>query len=220
MPPTTLVRIGILGCATGVLGAFSAALMLTWPAQVPETVLSYPFSPIGFRNIQLWFCVHHLGLLALLVGLVLSGAVGGGWSARASAWVGVAGMVMLTGMELFAIPFATTDTQAANEGIMGAGYGIATTVIGLGMLGAGAGVLRAGRWSGWRRWIPLLLGLSLFGVVTPAMFGGFVAARLGIGSWMLVFAALGLALVIESRVASGDGRSVWGERAPDPAPRR
>jgi hypothetical protein len=36
-------------------------------------------------------------------------------------------------------------------------------------------------------------------VVTPGMFGGFVIARLAIGSWLLLLAALGWSLYVESR---------------------
>ncbi len=39
----------------------------------------------------------------------------------------------------------------------------------------------------------------MFVVVTPGMFGGFVVARLAIGFWMLLFAALGWSVYVESR---------------------
>jgi hypothetical protein len=193
-----LSRLGLIGVAAGVLGVASAALMLAWPAQAPAGVLHHPFTVTGFATIQTWFFVHHLGLTGLLVGLARSGAVGPGRVARAGGVVAVVGMLLLAAMELFAIRFAESTTQAANEGPMGAGYGITTSLVGLGMLAAGAGVLRAGAWSGWRRFIPLLLGVTLFTVVTPGMFGGFVIARLAIGSWMALFGALGWALVVET----------------------
>ena len=172
--------------------------MLTWPPQSPEGHLSYPFTSTGFLVIQTWFFVHHLGLVTVLVALARSGAVGERRLARAGAWLGVVGMVMLTCMELFATRYAEWDTKAANEGVMGAGYGVSTSLVGLGMLGAGVGVLRARIWSGWRRFIPLLLGITLFLVVTPGMFGGFVIARLAIGTWMALYAALGWSLVVEA----------------------
>jgi hypothetical protein len=193
-----LSRSGKLGFITGVLGALGAVFMLAWPAQSQEGVLHYPFTIAGFRIIQAWFFVHHLGLVTLLVALALSGAVGRSRVARAGAWLGVIGMGMLAGMELFAMQYAEWNTKAANKSTMGAGYGITTSLIGLGMLVAGVGVLRAGTWSGWRRWIPLLLGVTLFLVVTPGMFGGFVIARLAIGFWMALFAALGWAVVVEA----------------------
>jgi hypothetical protein len=199
MSPRALSSSGSIGLITGILGVLSAIVMLSWTPQSTEGVLHYPFTPDGFRILQTWFFVHHFGLVAVLVGLLMSGAVGAGRFFRAGAWIAIIGMVMLTGMELFAIQYTEWDTKAANEGTMGAGYGISTSLVGLGMLIAGAGVLRTRVWSGWRRWIPLLIGLSLFLVVTPGMFSGYVIARLAIGSWMALFAALGWALVVETR---------------------
>ncbi len=84
-------------------------------------------------------------------------------------------------------------------GWMGTAYGITVTGIGLGMLVAAVGVVRAGAWSGWRRWTPLAIGLAVFIVVTPGIFSGFIVARLAIGFWMLLFAALGWSVYVESR---------------------
>jgi hypothetical protein len=79
---------------------------------------------------------------------------------------------------------------------MGACYGIAVTVIGLGTLAAGVG---ADAWRGWRRWTPLAIRIATFAVVIPGMFGGFVVARLAICSWLLLFAALGWSLHVQAR---------------------
>ena len=108
-------------------------------------------------------------------------------------------MGLLTASELLAMRYADWDFDTANAGLMGASYGIACTVTGLGMLVAGVGVLRAGVWTGWRRWTPLAIGIAEFAILTPGMFGGFVAARLVIGFWMLLFGALGWAMYVEAR---------------------
>lgn len=135
--------------------------MLAWPARSPERVLHYPFTPVGLRFMQMWFFVHHIGLLILLLALALSGAAGQGRLAR---------------------------TKAANEGVMGAGYGLTTSLVGLGMLAAGAGVIRARRWLGWWRYVPVLIGAAHFVVVTLAIFSnGYVIARLAIAFWMALF---------------------------------
>ena len=202
-----LVITGRLGMAAGVLGALTVIPMLAWPAKSPESLVRYPFTPAEFQVIQAWFFVHHLALVAVLVGFALSGASGGGKVARGAGWVAVVGTTLLALMELVtASRFGEWDSKLANEGVMGAGYGVSTNLIGIGLVVAGIGVVRARVWTGWERFIPLTVGLMHFLVVTPCLFSGnYVAGRLGIGSWMVVFGALGLALVRDAgrRPASG-----------------
>jgi hypothetical protein len=192
-------RAGLIGLVTGLLGALSAVVMLLWPPQVAEQLVSYPFTTAGFYVAQTWFFIHHFGLVLVLVALALSGAVGNGRLGRWGAWTAVIGMVALTLCELLAMRYADGLAATANAGLMGTCYGISVSVIGLGMLAAGIGVLRTDVWHGWRRWTPLAIGIATFAVVTPGMFGGFVIARLAIGSWLLLLAALGWSLYIESR---------------------
>jgi hypothetical protein len=79
------------------------------------------------------------------------------------------------------------------------GYGLATVAIGVGLVAAGVAVLRARVWSGRHRFVPLALGVWVFVPMLPALLAPFVAARLAITGWMLLFALLGVALVREER---------------------
>lgn len=196
-------RLGYAGVAAGVLGVLSAGVLLAWPPQAAPGPVHYPFTVTGFAIAQAWFAVHHLGLVAALAGLALSGATGTGRIVRAGAWLAVGGAVALALAELNAITYASADFKAANAGFMGAAYGISSTAIGLGALVAGVGVLRTRRWTGWHRWVPLAIGLAEFLVLTPGLFMGFVAARLVIGFWMLLFALLGWSLLAEARATKG-----------------
>jgi len=45
----------------------------------------------------------------------------------------------------------------------------------------------------------MVIGVAQFVMLTPGMFGGFVVARLVIGAWMLMFAALGWSLYAEPK---------------------
>jgi hypothetical protein len=161
--------------------------------------VSYPFTTNGFLIAQAFFFVHHFGLLVPLVAVAASRVTGTHRLFRAGAWIAVVGMVLLTSSELLAMRYADWDFDTANAGLMGTSYGVSCTAIGLGMLAAGVGVLRAGLWTDWRRWTPLAIGIAEFVILTPGMFGGFVAARLVIGFWMLLFGALGWAMYVESR---------------------
>ncbi len=192
-------RAGLIGLVTGGLGALSAVVLLLWPPQVPVGPVSHPFTTTGFLVAQAWFFVHHFGLVLVLVALAGSAALAGSRLARGGAWLAVIAMIGLSLAELLAMRYAAWDETAANAGWMGTAYGITVSAIGLGMVVAGVGVVRAAAWSGWRRWTPLAIGLAVFVVVTPGMFGGFVVARLAIGFWMLLFAALGWSVYVESR---------------------
>lgn len=200
-------RAGLVGLIAGVLGALSAVALLGWPPQVEPGVVSYPLTSRGFRVVQGWFFVHHFGLSFALAALAVSPAVGSRRIVRGAAWLAVAGMVLLSFVELLAMRYADWDDTAANEGLMGSAYGVAVTWVGLAMLVVGVGVLRARVWAGWHRWVPLAIGVAVFVVVTPGMFGGFVIGRLAIGFWMLMFAALGWSLYVTSRAAGAAGAS-------------
>lgn len=199
MSELALLRSGLVCMVTGIVGAALAVVLLAWPTDVDDSLLRYPFSENGFLSIQAVFAVHHLGLVVGVVALALSGAVGAGKVARTGAWLLVAGTVMLTGSELLTMRYVDWTSDAANEGLMGAAYGVSCTVMGIGAIMAGVGVLRAKVWSGWRAWTPMVIGVAQFVMLTPGMFGGFVIARLVIGAWMLMFAALGWSLYAESR---------------------
>lgn len=199
MSGLSLRRCGLVCLVTGIAGGALALVLLAWPTNVDDTLLRYPFSERGFLIVQAVFAVHHVGLIAGVVALALSGAVGRGRVARGGAWMLVAGTVMLTASELLAMRYVDWNNEAANAGLMGAAYGISCTVMGLGAILAGVGVRRAKVWSGWRAWTPMVIGVAQFVMLTPGMFGGFVVARLVIGAWMLMFAALGWSLYAESK---------------------
>ena len=189
---------GTIGVAAGVIGALAAAVMIAWPAQVPKGPLMYPFTREGFLAAQAFFFVHHLAMVAVVAGFAASGAAGTSRVLRGGAWLAVLGTLLLSLAELNTMRFAELDTEQANAGLVGASYGISCNLVGLGMILAGAGTLRARRWTGWRRWTPLAIGIATFVELTPGMFGGYVIARLAIGFWILLFGALGQALRTES----------------------
>lgn len=195
---------------TGVLGAASALVLLGWPAQSPAALYSHPFTTGGFLVAQAWFFVHHLGLLPALVVLARSPGITGGRVARAGASLSVLGMVGLSLAELLAMRYGELDSDVANEGPAGAAYGITVTVIGVGMVIAGIGVARTRAWPGWHRWTPLAVGIAVFVAVTPGMFGGFVLARLVIGLWFLLFAAVGWSLYRHARQSTAADTAAMG----------
>jgi hypothetical protein len=175
----------------GVLGAASGIYLLLVSPSVPDDVFSYPLDSDGFAVIQAWFCVQHLGLVAGLGGLWITGAAGPSRWARGGLVVAIAGMLLLTATELWAISKADATYPSAETDPLDAAYGVASILCGVGLVVAGVAVARAGRWTAWRRWVPLAIGVWVFVPMTPMIIAGFVPARLGIVGWMLLFAVLG-----------------------------
>jgi hypothetical protein len=68
----------------------------------------------------------------VVVGFARSGATGDGRLARGSAWLAVLGTVLLALNELHAIGYGDWTLSEANRGILGAGYGVSTNLVGLG----------------------------------------------------------------------------------------
>jgi uncharacterized protein YndB with AHSA1/START domain len=197
---------GWLGVLAGVLGAAGAIILLAVEPAVGRDRFSYPFTPAGFVAAQVLFSIQHLGLLAGLYGLWRSGAVGTSRVGWLGCWGAIVGMGLLSVMELVAISGSEAAYPSPQANMIESLYGIPSVLIGLSLIAAGIAVIRARRWHGWRRALPLLLGVYVFVPLTPALFASYVAARLAIGGWMLGFAFLGWALIKVARetpVATG-----------------
>lgn len=185
---------GLICLWAGLLGAASGVFMAVVPPVVGPERFSYPFDAGAHQRIQAWFAVQHIGLILGLLALLASGALGTARYGRVGLYVAVAGLVVLTGAELWAIAAADAALDSPALAPLNTAYGIASTLAGAGLVAAGIAALRTGRWTGWARYLTLALGIYVFVPMFPAMFGPFVAARLAITGWMLLFAALGWVL--------------------------
>ncbi len=179
---------GLLGAASGIY------LAVVTPVVSPER-FSYPLESAQFAFIQVWFVVQHLGLLVGIIALGATGAAGLGRSPRVGQAAAVVGVALLTMTEGVAILAATAAVPSTLVTVLEVSYGISSTLIGVGLVMVGVGVLRSRTWRGWRRFLPLAIGVYVFVPMTPALSGPFVAARLAISGWMLLFALLGWSLM-------------------------
>jgi hypothetical protein len=191
-------RAGLWCLGAGVVGGAQAMILLAWPPQVHDDRYSYPFTGTGFAVAQASFFVQHLPLVVGVVALLGLPALNASRTARVATRAAALGLVLLAGVELVAILAndATTDSSVAT--LVDNLYGPPVMLVGAGLLLAGIALLRQGteEWAG-ARWMPalvLVLGVYVFVPLTPAIMGSFVAGRLGIGGWMLLFAALGYGL--------------------------
>lgn len=108
-------------------------------------------------------------------------------------------------MELITTSAYGVNTDSDRAAMIDNLYGPPVILIGASLVTAGIALLRRGR-SGWAgaSWLPaviFLLGVYVFVPLTPAIMGTFVAGRLGIGGWMLLFASFGLGLARLNRTS-------------------
>jgi hypothetical protein len=191
-------RAGVWCLGAGLLGAAQSLVLLAWSPQVSDHHFSYPFTGLGFAIAQASFFLQHLPLIGGVAALLALPAARTSRAARRGSWAALAGMVLLTAMELVAVIAYDAAADSSLATLVDNLYGPPVILIGVGLLVTGAALLRQGTGSGGARWLPavvLLLGVYVFVPLTPAIMGSFVAGRLGIGGWMLLFAALGYGLM-------------------------
>ena len=189
---------GRICLAGGLVGAAQATVMLLVSPTVSDDRYSYPFDSTGYAVAQSSFFAQHLLLLVGVVALFGLPAVRLSRAARVGVGVGLAGMIGLTVAELVAISAHEAAVGSGRADLVDALYGVVVPLSGLGFLVAGVVLLRGER-QAWAdaEWLPLLvlvIGVFVFVPMTPAIIVSYDAARIAIGVWMLLFAALGLGL--------------------------
>ncbi len=137
-------------------------------------------------------------LLAGVVGLAWSGAVGAGRLGR----IGL-GFALL-GRTSFLLGEFHSFVQGKDDEVL---VPLGALVTGLGMLLVGIAVVRARRWEGWHRIIPLLTGLYPFVAMFPIIAITGEPSPLMIALWGLLWVLLGLVLYAEAGVAGVPQRS-------------
>lgn len=142
--------------------------------------------------------VIHIGELAGVLALLWCGAAGAGALARIGIGAAVVGQVLLVVAEL-TYPSAPADGDPL--------FSVGPLLSGLGLILAGIAVLRAGRWTGWPRFVPLTLGIYVPVIMIPAIIvsGGPPAsgALVALAVWDVLWLLLGVGVLTRTaRVAS------------------
>ena len=188
----TAGRLCLAGAIIGVTGGLVTAFIE--PA-VASDRYSYPYTPSGHVLAELTFILNHVLLLIGVLGIARSGAAGRGRLGRVGLWTSMVGLVALTLCEAGSTALADSAYPTPRTDALGMGYGVASILIGVGLVLAGVAVARPRHWTGWARYIVLLCGVAVFVLVIPGVFSTLLAGRLVLVIWMLMFAALGLALI-------------------------
>lgn len=174
--------------AGGLLGAVLGIPLASFESQRPPLVW------VGALNI-----VCQLLIMLDVVGLARSGAAGEGRSAVAGPAVTLLGLVALVVAEISLVAGVSAVTPRSP----GTLFGVATVTTPVGLLLAGTSIVRAGRWTGWRRFVPLACGAFVPIVVIPsAALPDSAFFHYAVGLWSVCLLVLGLALRAEAKRAA------------------
>ena len=185
---------GLVGAIASLVGAASALVLIAWEPQVSDDRFSYPFDASSFTVAQLFFALQHAAMVPLFLGLLILGRRHASIGLRIGTWIGLVGLVLLTVVELVAITAREAAIDDSTGGLVGAMYSLPMLLLGIGPVVAGVAALRVRLFEGPARWLLLALGIYVFVVMFPAVFGPMVAGRIAIGVWLLGYAALGLVM--------------------------
>lgn len=145
----------------------------------------------GFDIGPAWFALAAVGLAGIVVGLVALRRV----DATGPGGVGrVALVVAIVAMAVFTVAHVAEAVVPDSAVLF---FFLGQTIASLALVVAGVVIARAGRWSGWRRFVPLVCGLYPLVVMTPVFIlvgHGLPASFVAIAGWGLCWAALGSAL--------------------------
>jgi hypothetical protein len=163
-------RVALLGwvcLAAGLVGLASAILLIVIQPSIRIDHFRYPLAPGTFAAAQVWFFVHHFGLLGGVYALWRSGVAGTGRLARVGSWGAIVGIALLAACELVAISATDALRPSGRADMMDSLYGISSILTGITLIVAGVSVIRTGQWRGLRRFLPLVLGVYIFVPLNP-----------------------------------------------------
>ena len=176
----------------GIAGAIGGGL---WVLLLLVDVAAYQAlhaSAVAFRAWLAALVFMQALLLVGVVGLARSGATGEGWLGRIGLGIAVLGRTTFVLAEVHNLAKGNDDSPLLPLGALSTGIGM--TLVGI-------AVLRARRWGGWRRPIPLLAGLYPFVAMFPLLAITGQPPLPMIMLWGLPWLLLGLALHAEAGAA-------------------
>jgi hypothetical protein len=183
---------GLVGTGASIVGAISAVLIIAVDPMVAQERFSYPLDATWYVVAQVFFCLQHLAMLPMFFGLLALGRRRPSRVLRVGTWVALVGQVVLAAVELVALTATHAAVDDSTGTVVGSLYSLPMLMLGAGLVAAGVGAARVRLFDGAGRWVVLGLGVYVFLVLFPAVFGPMVAGRVAIGTWLLMFATLGL----------------------------
>jgi hypothetical protein len=190
--PKSLRRQAGRYCLAGASITFAGCTVMgfaqAW-SSVPDTLYNAPLSSSQFVVFSIVNAFVNALFVAGFVALRRSGVI-----AAAGLRAVIAGQVLLGVCELASIALTGKAEDSTAATILDSGFGLASLLVVAGLLVAGVATVRAGAWSGWRRYAPLACGVLAL-VVIPLQFTGVL--WLGVAVYALGFTVLGAALATD-----------------------
>jgi hypothetical protein len=161
---------------------------------VPDDRLNFPFSGSLATATSLTWGLGQALFLVTLVAFARSGAVGTSRPGRIGAWLALVGGIVFIAAHAVSLIFrdARIDDPAGATAITL--FGTATVLTAIGFITAGVAVARAGRWTSWRRYSVLAVGIWLMCMV-PLQFTPLLP--LSVVVFAATLAAFAIALLAE-----------------------
>ncbi len=181
--------------ASSLVGSLCAVAIIAWPHQVSDEWFSYPFDATWYAVWQSFFALRDVVTVVGVVGLAAALWPRTTRPTRAGLVMVALGAVLFAATELFALTATHARLDSDTGHLVNSMYGAPMLLQGLGLVIAGVGLARTPVLpGGLGRWIVLATGVYLFVPVFPSVFGPMVVGRIAIGTWLLLFAGIGVAL--------------------------
>ena len=183
-------RLAIAGIVGGTLTALSGFVVqaIVRPASdVSDEMWSFPWTADALVPVSVLYAALHVLICLGLIGFLRSGLAGTGRAGRVGPIISVAGTALLGIAELASIPVSDQRMDETGATLVGAFFGVANLIAAAGLLITGIATVRAGRWLGWRRFMPLATGIALAVVLglamTPLLAAGITVYGIGVLAW-------------------------------------
>jgi hypothetical protein len=126
---------------------------------VPDDRLNFPFSGSLATTTSLTWGLTQALFVVTLLAFARSGAVGTSRPGRIGAWLALVGDIVFVAAHAVSLIFR--DARVDDPGGVSAisMFAIATVLTAVGFIVAGVAVARAGRWTSWRRYTVLVVGI-------------------------------------------------------------
>jgi hypothetical protein len=190
---------GLLYAGVQLDGGITAAVYRSI-STVPDDRLNFPFSGSLATATSLTWGLSQALFVVTLLGFARGGAVGANRFGRIGAWLALVGGIVFVAAHAVSVIFRDARlNDAAGVGAVTL-FTIATILTAVGFISAGVAVARAGRWTGWRRFSALAVGIWLL-CLLPLQFTPLLP--LSVAVYAVTIAAFAIALLAEPE---GSGR--------------